>query len=874
MNRNFPPEVLEIIFSYLPLPDLLLRASRVSREWSRIIRSEYFIPAKKDYFKLLHEPSSGNLMAEFLVKVKLKWNADESKGFESFEDGIIEASLPVVLDDIQKFYPDEISRMFQDLRRAQALFKRAQLALQSRMPRYSKNFACVAFVMCLFAQELSDVTDMLDTLMTSKALCNYTKVSEMFYRFAMQLLLLERTMKTPKRIRYLVSHALQLSESMDIETNIETNIETKLSAEQRRVVNHKIDKNSVQTVRVIAFAGTGKTTTLKNLCLKNSEMKFLLLVFNKSVQEHAEKTFPANVICRTANSLALDYLRAVLKYPEWKISLQYELKPFILMSHGVIRARGKGSGNIWQRCAQVLHTIKEFCKSRDPEITKNHVPQFWMNRREKVKVSGEQQSLIYEDANFLWDEFIMNPRKSLKIDHTIIMKLCQLAEPDLRRLPGLSFDVLLLDESQDLNPAMLDIAIHQKCCKFVVGDPHQQIYSFNGAINGLKNLDKFADIEQTYYLTQSFRFGPEIAFAATMVIQGLLDEKVNAVTCTGKKKDKITGCSAVDGKELKTVYLGRTNAGVFEELVTRICGVEVEKRPIFALPDNMDKYYESVRNIAYFYLKNRDETTLAKHYDNFEAYEEKMLVTNDMENIRKIAIVKKYDFNVIQYIRTILDLAKKMDDPSVEAIFSTVHKFKGLECPRVFLLNDFYFGSLPHSPAIRSGSDGNDEINLLYVALTRAQKEVVMNDSLYFILFGLAKENFEEISDLADEDPSFCINCTKEIDRSDGTVVMRQNRVVLSQDIELVPGELCEHCATSSHFDVDDIMADKIEDPRPTQNTKGLLLKTLLMGETDRRTVERRTRHARRSCHFSAPQMFPEGDGFDDLLRGLNEQYS
>ena len=44
----------------------------------------------------------------------------------------------------------------------------------------------------------------------------------------------------------------------------------------------------------------------------------------------------------------------------------------------------------------------------------------------------------------------------------------------------------------------------------LVGDPNQQIYQFRGAVNALHSFDA----DRTFYLTQSFRFGPEVAFAA------------------------------------------------------------------------------------------------------------------------------------------------------------------------------------------------------------------------------------------------------------------------------------------------------------------------------------------------------------------------
>ena len=68
------------------------------------------------------------------------------------------------------------------------------------------------------------------------------------------------------------------------------------------------------------------------------------------------------------------------------------------------------------------------------------------------------------------------------------MKKFQLARPCLA--DWFQYDVLLLDEAQDMNPAMLDVCLHQDRPKVVVGDPNQQIYSFRGAVNALAKVEE------------------------------------------------------------------------------------------------------------------------------------------------------------------------------------------------------------------------------------------------------------------------------------------------------------------------------------------------------------------------------------------------
>ncbi|CAN0052166.1 unnamed protein product, partial [Pylaiella littoralis] len=55
----------------------------------------------------------------------------------------------------------------------------------------------------------------------------------------------------------------------------------------------------------IAYAGTGKTHTLRALAEEHPEWKILYVAFNKSVATSAENVFPNNTTCRTLNSVAM-----------------------------------------------------------------------------------------------------------------------------------------------------------------------------------------------------------------------------------------------------------------------------------------------------------------------------------------------------------------------------------------------------------------------------------------------------------------------------------------------------------------------------------------------------------------------------------------
>src|SRR5215216_7371516 len=62
------------------------------------------------------------------------------------------------------------------------------------------------------------------------------------------------------------------------------------------------------SLRVVAFAGTGKTTALR-LLAEADPTPALYLAYNKSTQLAAQGRFPAHVACRTMHSLAFRALR-------------------------------------------------------------------------------------------------------------------------------------------------------------------------------------------------------------------------------------------------------------------------------------------------------------------------------------------------------------------------------------------------------------------------------------------------------------------------------------------------------------------------------------------------------------------------------------
>ncbi|CAG0885657.1 unnamed protein product [Darwinula stevensoni] len=350
-----------------------------------------------------------------------------------------------------------------------------------------------------------------------------------------------------------------------------------LTHEQLRIVSHSLGPG--QVIKIVALAGTGKTTTLLKFAQAHPHLSFLLVVYNKSAQEYASKLFPQNVRCSTAHSLA--YRAEGFKY---RHKLTGDLKAKDIVSNHALRQR-ENAGNMFRRAGIVLETIKKFMCATDEIITMAHVPEVWTSSQDSLSqtsLSPEERVELAKDAEFTW-ECMTRTSHQLRLPHDAYLKLWQLHHPTLEQK-----DCILIDEGQDMNAAMLDVLMSQICPKIIVGDPNQQIYAFRGAINALKSVES----THTYYLTQSFRFGPNIGYLASCILEGLQGEKKQ--TLVGRrKKDSIQGFNWLQPRSLaregQLAVLCRANYSVFFEAV-RLLNLPALSRSAIAFIGGLECY--------------------------------------------------------------------------------------------------------------------------------------------------------------------------------------------------------------------------------------------------------------------------------------------
>ncbi|NXC77683.1 FBH1 helicase, partial [Anhinga anhinga] len=420
----------------------------------------------------------------------------------------------------QKVNPSAVLRCL----KSHHLFSKAEVCVANKLPHLQsktgpENMWAIIAVMALFSNGVSDIQRLMACLQRPCSTLSVVDVTETLYCIATLLYAMrEKNIAITNRIHYNIFYCLYLMEnsSVTMPTVEEETLasrcrqdlclsEVKLTHEQQRILNHKIEHGHI--VKIIAFAGTGKTSTLVKYAEKFADLNFLYVAFNKAVVERGKSVFPRNVTCKTFHSLAFE---SVGKHYKEKGKLNFSKMSAYSVSFLIQNHEGQSP---FIRGKTVSQTLENFFASSHREICEEHTPVWFKNTHGVRKLVDQREKEInVKEAKAIWynmKKLDGDAEKKYKITPDGYLKLWQLSKPQLS-----GYDAIFVDEAQDCTPAIMDIVLSQTCGIILVGDPHQQIYTFRGAVNSLYSVRH----THVYYLTQSFRFGPEIAYVGATIL--------------------------------------------------------------------------------------------------------------------------------------------------------------------------------------------------------------------------------------------------------------------------------------------------------------------------------------------------------------------
>ncbi len=449
-----------------------------------------------------------------------------------------------------------------------------------------------------------------------------------------------------------------------------------------------------QSFKVIAYAGTGKTTTLQMISAAMPQRRGMYLAFNKAIANEAQQKFHRNVDCRTFHSLAYrsvprgvtDKLRLPRLSPSF-IANEYRLTPITLRR--MMGGRYEKYVLMPSRLASmVANAVSYFCSTSSQYPAPRHIQApSWLHPDDIVQL----QQHLYPAVERRWLESI-DIQHQAGIGHDIYLKLWALSEPNI---PA---DYVLFDEAQDADPLMLGILLRQRQTQVIyVGDAHQQIYAWRGAVNAMQQLP----LEETR-LTTSFRFGQDIAQVANHLLHGL-NERVPLLGNPDLKSKVVNKPHT----KMRDAILCRTNARAMELLLSGLVhgdkvGLQVDHAKLNRFVDAANQLKQGRR------VTDVPELAWFNSWHDVHEYCE----TNDGSDIKPL--VKLVDEHGTEPLKKAL--AKITPIEQADYVISTAHKAKGLEWNRVHLEDDYQFklNGLEHKIS-------DEELRLLYVACTRAK---------------------------------------------------------------------------------------------------------------------------------------------------------
>lgn len=442
----------------------------------------------------------------------------------------------------------------------------------------------------------------------------------------------------------------------------------------------------------MALAGTGKTTTAVGFTDARPYMKTLYLAFNTENAAQAKRRFGSHVHCKTPHGIAYSVLSAEQRSrvsPRWNPTAVRNVLQ--LKSH-------RAAATVWS-------ILNDYFISEDDQIDPTRHGYSAMDRL------GVDHDMVVRCAGYahkLW-QMMWATGSSTPIPHDAYFKRFALSRPNL------GADLIVFDEAQDANAVTAGLVhdqhIEHGAKLLYLGDAHQSIYAFRGAVNAMQNLPQGA---QCYPLTQSWRFGPNTAALANAVLAELKNESLQL---EGMGQDRSWDSKA------GYAYLARTNAELIDQAVA------VQGQGVHWV-GGVDRYRVDLLLDVWRLSTHKhhliQDRFLSQNFSCWSEYEDAANLGADPEMRIMVKLVDTYGEDIPQLVDS-LKSNEQGDATQCDLILTTAHRAKGLEFNQVKVGEDFEACASAEawlSDKAVIDAFPEQEVNLLYVALTRTRSAV------------------------------------------------------------------------------------------------------------------------------------------------------
>lgn len=514
----------------------------------------------------------------------------------------------------------------------------------------------------------------------------------------------------------------------------------------------KIKNKGVYTIR--AVAGSGKTFTMLEYMKEHPYESILYLVFNnsnrKEVQAKLKKSRINNVEVHTIHSFI--YGKTITPMKKRKGDFYNDVGGAIEVGNGVSADDLVDNLGIQYRVAlEVLKIYSKYLSSdlKSYDVIKKHITELnggTFTSKDENKVNRIIEVFKWINKNSKIGAF--------EVSHDYYVKWYANKGNDIK-----AFDTVIVDEAQDVSGAMLQILYKFRCDKLIlVGDSEQLIYSWRGAVNSLERVKKDIDNVTQLQLSNSFRIGKEIAkFSEYLTGNEVIGLGKNIFCDLDEimKKDYYVVMSDINNSLVrfyienfnsikeKAIFFRNLELRNFWDILNFVNGDNDE------ITDMKLLKVASWNELLYILGLGDDDFITSKSY--LEQVNKKIEEIGDYLSINYkevVKVIKQYGATFVRIcLSNLLNKRVKKESYPHNIMFTTVHTSKGSEYDNLIFIKTFYRNEKLKLAMLSSDNveqfkdyimdirktgslDEIEELNTLYVAITRAKGNVAFVDNL------------------------------------------------------------------------------------------------------------------------------------------------
>jgi superfamily I DNA/RNA helicase len=545
----------------------------------------------------------------------------------------------------------------------------------------------------------------------------------------------------------------------------------KFTSEQQQIFNF-VSRGKGHGI-IDAVAGAGKTTTIMECArLVDDRTSILFCAFNNSIAGEISQRFRrlglTDVTVRTIHSLGRQILIDnnltnepwILRDDKYREILQSKdtfkkIRPFlktIFQINGFLPADIDNRSNfaatnlLYRINNRLLELNQKFRatltdnSSKDVEELATHFGIF-SGSEVRRKYFGEEINAYFKCHQKLLEAGNLLALQKKIIDYTDMLYLPH----EWKLYPEKKYRFLFIDECQDLSKSQFAVAskFGKKDGRIMaVGDPQQSIYGFTGAdIHSFDRVKEYTKAIQ-FTLTSCFRCPQSVIQLAQEMRPDITGCKPDAGIVNSILFEEVTnmaqpGDLVISRLRAPMVLLifdfidknikVKIHDDEVREIINEIKNIFKQEEiltPVSSMPGGFERLKLTVKR-RWDFITEKNAARITNHTER-EIYikTEKMFLNRKLEFLHKKFIqwsIRNACINDL--LLKIKDYITGTDNPIK---LSTIHRAKGLENKRVFILN---YDELPYYRQHQKDWERVQEINLKYVAVTRSLNELFLIES-------------------------------------------------------------------------------------------------------------------------------------------------